>query len=91
MWPKLMEWSERTIALGGGPRYHDEDGIVAAMEFAEACAELFEQKGRDPRRRDVGLDPAEERACATAATSAVDEISATACCCSTAAPRPPAP
>ena len=24
-WPQLKEWSERTIALGGGPRYHDED------------------------------------------------------------------
>jgi cytochrome P450 family 142 subfamily A polypeptide 1 len=48
MWPKLMEWSERTIALGGGPRYHDEDGIVAAMEFAAASAELYEEKRRCP-------------------------------------------
>ena len=48
MWPKLMEWSERTIALGGGPRYHDEDGIVAAMEFAAASAELFEAKRACP-------------------------------------------
>ncbi|MDG1988760.1 MAG: hypothetical protein P8J19_01595, partial [Acidimicrobiales bacterium] len=31
MWPKLQEWSERTIALGGGPGYHDEAGVVAAM------------------------------------------------------------
>ena len=44
MWPKLQEWSERTIALGGGPRYHDEAGIVAALEFAGACAELYESK-----------------------------------------------
>jgi len=44
MWPRLQEWSERTIALGGGPRYHDEEGIVAAMEFAGACAELYEAK-----------------------------------------------
>jgi cytochrome P450 family 142 subfamily A polypeptide 1 len=41
-WPQLMDWSERTIALGGGPRYHDEDGILAAMEFAGACAEVYE-------------------------------------------------
>ena len=43
-WPQLMDWSERTIHLGGGPRYHDEDGIVAAFEFAGACAELYETK-----------------------------------------------
>jgi len=48
MWPKLMDWSERTIALGGGPRYHDEDGITAAMEFAVAAAELFEAKRACP-------------------------------------------
>lgn len=48
MWPKLQEWSERTIALGGGPRYHDEDGIIAAMEFAAASAELYEEKRRCP-------------------------------------------
>jgi cytochrome P450 family 142 subfamily A polypeptide 1 len=40
-WPKLMEWSERTIHLGGGPRYHDEDGILAAMEFAGAVGEMY--------------------------------------------------
>ena len=34
LFPKLMEWSERTIALGGGPRYLLEEGIIAAMEFA---------------------------------------------------------
>jgi cytochrome P450 family 142 subfamily A polypeptide 1 len=48
MWPKLMDWSERTIALGGGPRYHDEDGILAAMEFAGAAAELYETKRACP-------------------------------------------
>ena len=26
-WPKLRDWSERTIALGGGPRYFNQDGI----------------------------------------------------------------
>ncbi len=33
-WRELKDWSETTIALGGGPRYMNEDGIVAAMEFA---------------------------------------------------------
>ncbi|HPU39416.1 MAG TPA: cytochrome P450 [Microthrixaceae bacterium] len=48
MFPKLMEWSERTITLGGGPRYMDEDGVVAAMEFAQASADLYEAKQRCP-------------------------------------------
>jgi cytochrome P450 family 142 subfamily A polypeptide 1 len=41
---KLQEWSERTIVLGGGPRYFDEDGTLAAMEFAGACMELYAEK-----------------------------------------------
>lgn len=48
MWPKLKHWSESTIVLGGGPRYLAEDGIAAAMEFAGACAELYEDKQRCP-------------------------------------------
>jgi cytochrome P450 family 142 subfamily A polypeptide 1 len=47
-WPELADWSERTIMLGGGPRYHNADGIAAAMEFAQAAAELYEQKKRCP-------------------------------------------
>ena len=47
-WPELKEWSERTIHLGGGPRYHDEDGIAAAMEFARRRAELYEAKKACP-------------------------------------------
>ncbi|MDH3753775.1 MAG: cytochrome P450 [Acidimicrobiia bacterium] len=47
-WRKLARWSERTIALGGGPRYHDEEGIIAAMEFAAACAELYDAKRAMP-------------------------------------------
>ena len=47
-WPNLQSWSERTIALGGGPRYHDDDGIIAAMEFAQASAELHEAKSQCP-------------------------------------------
>ena len=44
MWPKLQHWSETTIALGGGPRYHNEEGMTSAMEFAGAAAELYEEK-----------------------------------------------
>jgi cholest-4-en-3-one 26-monooxygenase len=47
-WPELQSWSERTIALGGGPRYMNEDGIVAAMEFAQAASEQFEAKRACP-------------------------------------------
>ena len=48
MWPKLQHWSETTIALGGGPRYHDESVIIAAMEFGGAAAELYEEKKKCP-------------------------------------------
>jgi cytochrome P450 family 142 subfamily A polypeptide 1 len=47
-WQRLRDWSEQTIALGGGPRYHDEAGIAAAFEFAGAAAALFEAKQRCP-------------------------------------------
>jgi cholest-4-en-3-one 26-monooxygenase len=47
-WPQLQEWSERTIALGGGPRYFDEDGILAAVAFREASAEVYAEKRRCP-------------------------------------------
>lgn len=48
MWPKLMDWSQRTIVGGGGPRYATDDVITAAFEFAGACAELYEEKQRCP-------------------------------------------
>lgn len=44
MTPKLQDWSERSIALGGGPRYMDDDGVAAVMEFAAASAELHSEK-----------------------------------------------
>ena len=44
MWPKLQEWSEATIALGGGPRYMNDAGATAVMEFAGAAAGLYQQK-----------------------------------------------
>jgi cytochrome P450 family 142 subfamily A polypeptide 1 len=47
-WPELKDWSERTIVLGGGPRYFNEDGMVAAMEFAQAASELHAEKLRCP-------------------------------------------
>jgi cytochrome P450 family 142 subfamily A polypeptide 1 len=43
-WRDLQAWSERTIALGGGPRYMNEDGVLAAMEFAQAANDLYEAK-----------------------------------------------
>ena len=48
MTPKLQEWSERSISLGGGPRYMCEEGVVAAMEYAQASADLYEEKQRCP-------------------------------------------
>jgi len=47
-WPDLKAWSERTIVLGGGPRYFSEDGTAAAMEFAAAASALYEEKQRCP-------------------------------------------
>src|SRR5262249_56449098 len=47
-WRDLQAWSERTIALGGGPRYHVEDGMIAAMEFSAASADLYAEKQRCP-------------------------------------------
>lgn len=48
MTPSLQDWSERSIQLGGGPRYMTDDGVSAVMEFAGACAELYEEKQRCP-------------------------------------------
>jgi cytochrome P450 family 142 subfamily A polypeptide 1 len=47
-WPMLRDWSERTIVLGGGPRYFNEDGFAAATEFVQAALELYEEKKRCP-------------------------------------------
>lgn len=47
-WPELKHWSETTIALGGGPRYLNEEGVTAAMEFAQASLELYEEKQTCP-------------------------------------------
>jgi cytochrome P450 family 142 subfamily A polypeptide 1 len=47
-WPDLQRWSESTIALGGGPRYHDEAGIAAATEFFMTAVELHGTKSACP-------------------------------------------
>jgi cytochrome P450 family 142 subfamily A polypeptide 1 len=47
-WPKLRDWSERTIALGGGPRYFAEDGMAAFNDFVVRTVELFEEKKTCP-------------------------------------------
>lgn len=44
MWPKLMDWSSRTIVGGGGPRAATDDVLAAAGEFFGACAELYQTK-----------------------------------------------
>ncbi len=53
MWPSLKDWSERTIALGGGPRAFNDDGISAAFEFASACQELYERRKTEAPVDDV--------------------------------------
>jgi cytochrome P450 family 142 subfamily A polypeptide 1 len=44
MWPKLMDWSSRTIVGGGGPRAATDDVLAAAGEFFGACAQLYTEK-----------------------------------------------
>ena len=48
LWPKLKHWSEATIALGGGPRYHNHEGTEAVFEFVIACTGLYEEKQACP-------------------------------------------
>jgi cytochrome P450 family 142 subfamily A polypeptide 1 len=47
-WPKLLDWSERTIVMGGGPRYFNEEGFAAATEFFAAAEDLYAEKRRCP-------------------------------------------
>jgi cytochrome P450 family 142 subfamily A polypeptide 1 len=47
-WPQLRDWSERTIVMGGGPRYFNNDGFSAAQEFFAAAAQLYADKQRCP-------------------------------------------
>ena len=48
LWPSLHRWSEETIALGGGPRYQNEEGTKAVFEFVEACMKLYSEKKINP-------------------------------------------
>ncbi|MBV9292994.1 MAG: cytochrome P450 [Frankiales bacterium] len=48
MWPRLRDWSERTIMLGGGPRYMNDDGIAAFVEFMDAATTLYGEKQQCP-------------------------------------------
>lgn len=48
LWPSLHRWSEETIALGGGPRYQNEEGTTAVFEFVEACMKLYSEKRLNP-------------------------------------------
>ena len=44
LWSKLKHWSEASIATGGGPRYHTQEGVQAVLDFAVACTELYTEK-----------------------------------------------
>ena len=48
LWPKLKHWSEATIAMGGGPRYHSQEGTEAVFDFVAACMALYEAKQACP-------------------------------------------
>jgi cytochrome P450 family 142 subfamily A polypeptide 1 len=43
-WPQLRDWSERTIMLGGGPRYMNDDGLAAFTEFLAAASDLYDAR-----------------------------------------------
>ena len=76
-----------------GPRYHDEDGINCGLRVhGRLHGALRGEEGGARRRRHVGMDRGRARpGFATARTSGSTRSSATACCCSTVAPRPPVP
>lgn len=48
MWPKVADWSTRTMVAGGGPRYVSEDVMEAALEFYDACRDLYDHKRESP-------------------------------------------
>ena len=47
-WPDLANWSERTIMLGGGPRYRNDDGYAAVEEFGTAAWGLYTERQKCP-------------------------------------------
>lgn len=48
LWPKLRDWSETTIAAGGGPRYMSDAVAEAFGEFCVHAAALAETKRSQP-------------------------------------------
>ena len=47
-WPELADWSERSILLGGGPRYRNDDGYAAVEEFGAAAYGLYVERQSCP-------------------------------------------
>jgi len=47
-WPRLRDWSEETIMLGGGPRYIHQGGVASAHEFMQVALQLYDEKLRCP-------------------------------------------
>jgi len=43
-WPELVHWSATTIAMGGGPRYTTDEGIMAAVEYGQTAIELANER-----------------------------------------------
>ena len=86
-WKDIQRWSTETIPLGGGPRYHNDTGILAAFEFAVACTELIAEKRANPTddmvsvwcHTEIDGEPMSD-----------DVIISEACCSSTVGPRRPA-
>ncbi len=85
-WPKLRDWSERTIALGGGPRYMSDDGIAAFGEFITTTS-----RSSRPRRRARPTTSCRStrRPRSPATASGSTRRCRMPCSCSTAGRRPP--
>src|SRR5947209_2505798 len=47
-WPRLRDWSEETIMLGGGPRYLHDEGVTAAFEFMQVALSLYAERRQCP-------------------------------------------
>ena len=85
-WPDLKRWSETTIAMGGGPRYFNEAGFAAAMEFAGGQRRALSTRSKACPVDDV-MSVWTQAEIDGAAARRSRRSSPTACWCSTAAPR----
>jgi cytochrome P450 family 142 subfamily A polypeptide 1 len=47
-WPELVHWSATTIAMGGGPRYATDEGIMAAVEYGQAAIDVANERRTCP-------------------------------------------